>query len=426
MWDTNGLEKNIVDLQLREITSFIESKFEDTFAEEQKVVRSPGAKDTHIHCALLFIDPIRLHASAAYNAPKTHVNGAPMHVIDEELDLQAMKALSGKTTVIPIISKADTLTNAHMSALKRTVWSSIQAAKLDPLEALGLEEESDCESYETGNEEASSEDSSISDAQIPKMHSSPPVKIIGSTDGYHDDGSSLIDDLVDHSSPGLRSSPTTSPSVTMTAKVINAPNTALARTVSPLSANPITQPSNTSDDMYIPFSVLSPDPYTLPHILVRVFPWGEADPSNPQHCDYSRLRESLFVEWRSDLRLASREKWYENWRTSRLKQLPGSGRVRQAGSVTPAGVIPHGGRTVSGSRQKIVAPVNTNSNVEGLGLSFGRVTSPERKFIPGAPSNASAGFHGVHTRPTTSPAASPTTSAAITERVPSGGNGYAM
>src|SRR6266487_3196980 len=53
LWDSEGLEKNIVDLQLREMSSFLESKFEETFTEEMKVVRAPGVRDTHIHCTFL-------------------------------------------------------------------------------------------------------------------------------------------------------------------------------------------------------------------------------------------------------------------------------------------------------------------------------------------------------------------------------------
>ena len=30
LWDSEGLEKNVVDLQLREMSSFLESKFEET------------------------------------------------------------------------------------------------------------------------------------------------------------------------------------------------------------------------------------------------------------------------------------------------------------------------------------------------------------------------------------------------------------
>lgn len=59
LWDSQGLEKNVVDLQCRELAGFVESKFEETFAEEQKVMRTPGVKDTHIHCVLLVLDPVR-------------------------------------------------------------------------------------------------------------------------------------------------------------------------------------------------------------------------------------------------------------------------------------------------------------------------------------------------------------------------------
>ena len=69
LWDSVGLEKNIVDLQLREMTTFIESKFEETFAEEQKVMRSPGFRDTHIHCVFLVLDPLRLDANIAGASP---------------------------------------------------------------------------------------------------------------------------------------------------------------------------------------------------------------------------------------------------------------------------------------------------------------------------------------------------------------------
>jgi septin family protein len=59
LWDSKGLEKNVVDLQCRELAAFVESKFEETFAEEQKVMRTPGVKDTHIHCVFLMLDPVR-------------------------------------------------------------------------------------------------------------------------------------------------------------------------------------------------------------------------------------------------------------------------------------------------------------------------------------------------------------------------------
>ncbi|KAG9821349.1 hypothetical protein KCU98_g2266, partial [Aureobasidium melanogenum] len=38
LWDSQGLEKSIIDLQLRDLAAFIESKFEDTFTQESRVV----------------------------------------------------------------------------------------------------------------------------------------------------------------------------------------------------------------------------------------------------------------------------------------------------------------------------------------------------------------------------------------------------
>ncbi|GAB7353506.1 hypothetical protein MBLNU459_g3953t1 [Dothideomycetes sp. NU459] len=342
LWDSPGLEKNISDLQLREITAFIESKFEDTFAEEQKVMRSPGAKDTHIHCVLLVLDPVRLDANVAAAvaaSPQKHVYGygVPLGGLDEELDLQVLRALSGKTTVIPVISKADTLTNPHMTHLKRAVWSSVQHNKLDPLEALGLEDEDD-----SGSEEAETDECSSSDNDV-APHSSPPAKNIGSagtTENREADDSDLIENLVDRSdsnaTSSTESSKTTPPS---TQAATDGP----ARLTSPTQRLTST---TAEENIYIPFSILSPDPYTLPHQLTRTFPWGEADPLNPSHCDFTRLKESVFGEWRTELRTASREKWYEGWRTSRLNRAPHP-RIRQAGGVTPAAAVPREGRTVS-------------------------------------------------------------------------------
>ena len=98
------------------MTSFIESKFEETFAEEQKVMRSPGFRDTHIHCVFLVLDPLKLDANIA-SAQQS--GGAMSRVggLDDDVDLQVLRALWEKTVVIPVIAKADTLTTQHMAYL---------------------------------------------------------------------------------------------------------------------------------------------------------------------------------------------------------------------------------------------------------------------------------------------------------------------
>lgn len=290
LWDSEGLEKNVVDLQLREMNAFLESKFEETFAEEMKVVRSPGVQDTHIHAAFLILDPARLDRNIA-SARKASANGLTSNghngvtaravgALDEDLDLQVMKMLQGKTTVIPVISKADTITTKHMTVLKKLVWDSIKKSNLDPLEALGLDEDSD--SFSSSRIDEEDEDEPADDAPVAENNSSNDLPIQG------------------------RSSPPSSPShKRMSSQSIR--------------RHKAQEEAKEEETPFLPLSIISPDLYE-PGVVGRQFPWGFADPYNEEHCDFTRLKEAVFTEWRSELREASREQWYEGWRTSRLKK----------------------------------------------------------------------------------------------------------
>ncbi|KAH8661869.1 hypothetical protein BX600DRAFT_304201 [Xylariales sp. PMI_506] len=299
LWDSEGLEKNIVDLQLREMSSFLESKFEETFAEEMKVIRSPGVQDTHIHAAFLILDPARLDRNIAYaNAGSSNgLTGSKLGLshalggLDEDLDLQVMRTLQGKTTVIPVISKADTITTAHMTVLKKTVWASLKEAHFDPLEPLGLDDDSASDSSridEGDEEEAADEEDQPEARQEPEDSDSAegdPLPIQGGQ-----------------------------------------PSNSKARSSN--SGRKTKQPEEDVDELpLLPMSIISPDVYE-PDVVGRKFPWGFADPYNEEHCDFTKLKDAVFSEWRGDLREASREQWYEGWRTSRLKHREPSVRRR--------------------------------------------------------------------------------------------------
>ncbi|CAN9310297.1 unnamed protein product [Alternaria alternata] len=301
LWDSEGLEKNIVDFQLPIITSFLESKFEDTFSEEQKVVRAPGVKDTHIHCVFLVLDPIRLDQNIAEARKKSNVVNAGSAIfggLDERLDLNILRELQTRTTVIPVISKADTITGAHMRYLKKTVWDTIKRAKLDPLEALNLDLGDDDEDPDRLDErdedeyEQSSEGEGKSEVlnKILERSSSEAARSIASS------GSSTRSHSPPTSPPSARKGHSRKPSA-MSASIH----------------------SENAETPFLPLSIISPDPYD-PEVVGRRFPWGFADPYNPEHCDFVKLRESVFSDWRSELREASREQWYEGWRTTRLEK----------------------------------------------------------------------------------------------------------
>ena len=301
LWDSEGLEKNMVDLQLREMSFFLESKFEETFTEEMKVVRAPGVQDTHIHCAFLVLDPARLDRNIA--AGKTASNGhgvngkynqEPRVVggLDEDLDLQVLRTLQGKTTVVPVISKADTITTAHMAYLKKTVSDSLRKANLDPLEALGLEDidtdsGKDSSRIEEGDEEAEEETEEAGSSSEQQSGEQP-----------------------------IQGSPEVSVSVNASphSKRLSSGSLRLHK-----RSNSVENDTAANDTPYLPLSIISPDIYE-PGVVGRKFPWGFADPMNEEHCDFLRLKEAVFSEWRGELREASRELWYEGWRTSRLKR----------------------------------------------------------------------------------------------------------
>jgi septin family protein len=306
LWDSQGLEKNVVDLQLRETSSFIESKFEDTFSEEMKVVRAPGVRDTHIHCVFFILDPVRLDANIQAGQQQTLVDKAarkhstPARIVgalDEDFDLQIIRTLHGKTSVVPVISKADTITMAHMAFLKKMVHDSLKKTGLDPLEALSFD--ADEESEEEDNAIIDKFDEREEDEEIARKTTDSP------------------------DSEDARHSPHTSDSETVPQ---DQPTPIVPRRSSQRhkrgESDGISE-ETTGDAPYLPYSILSPDSYSLDPDdgpVGRKFPWGFADPYNPEHCDFTKLKESCFGEWRAELREASKEIWYERWRTSRLNR----------------------------------------------------------------------------------------------------------
>ena len=309
LWDSEGLEANVVDIQIQKMVSFIESKFEETFNEENQVARAPGFKDTHIHCAFIVLDPFRLDSNFAASQKAKEINGAKAQAnsfargrpeplpggLDENLDLNVLRGLKGKTTVIPIIAKADTITSAHMAHLKRAVWESLKSNGLEILEALSPEEED--------------ESDTDSDHHVPdRLDSRNGTATNGDGEGDKFSVTSVLDSPSDSDSE------------------FSASDFDLAKPGKPSKISPARTPSSPTMPNQIPtgppalpLSILSPDPFE-PEALGRRFPWGFADPTNSEHCDFLKLKEAVFTDWRSDLREASRELWYEGWRTSRLNK----------------------------------------------------------------------------------------------------------
>ena len=213
-----------------------------------------------------------------------------MGALDENLDLQILRTLRGKTTVVPVISKADTITTAHMAHLKRAVWESLKRENLDTLDAIGVDD---------GEEDSSLEGDRLDERDEDVAKAKEDRKYVATSHlDFNSDSSS------DHSYSNSES-------------------------IKPSKPWDEIQTS-TPDLPFLPLSIISPDLYE-PNVTGRKFPWGFANPYDAEHCDFLRLKEAVFTEWRADLREASRELWYEGWRTSRLNK-----KARKVGGIARA------------------------------------------------------------------------------------------
>ena len=344
LWDSQGLERNIVDIQLRGVTGFLEGKFEDTLREETKVIRSPGVRDTHIHCTFLVLDPVRLDENTA--AAERAANGNPkasdsptVGILDKLLDLQVLRTVLGKTTVVPIISKADTITAAHMAYLRKAVWNSLKEANIDPLEILTLEDQEYTSSESADEEEATPDDekpqpkATEPDANRPEEipEKTPEEETPEDTPAADQPEETQAEETKpEEAQPEEAQTEETQPEETPAAPEQEAPE-AEAEPAQPEeedeeeeeqeAPSERSRKSSQAVAQNLPFSILSPDPHSLAagdEPVGRKFPWGFADPYNPEHCDFVKLKNNVFSDWRSELREASRVIWYENWRTSLL------------------------------------------------------------------------------------------------------------
>ena len=315
IYDSNGLEKHLIDLQLREFSYFLESKFQETFREEQKVMRSAGVRDPHIHCVFLVLDPARLDTNVSATNPQNRNSGDTLNKprvvggLDQDLDIDLLKALEGKTTVVPVISKADTVTTAHMAYLKRIVWDSLKKLKVDPLKVLNMDSDDEADENEPTSTLTVKEEGT--EPSKPDVRPRPAASAASETSVYDSASEGEDSDGGNESDSTISKTRTKSNSTT---KEVNGDNTLKPHheemRVSTMSEN--------VDLPTLPLSIISPDIHD-PSVVGRRFPWGFADPYNAEHCDFTRLLESVFTEWREDFREAARERWYEGWRTNRLR-----------------------------------------------------------------------------------------------------------
>ncbi|KAH9854642.1 Septin-domain-containing protein [Lenzites betulinus] len=162
--DTPGLDfreghELRMERQVSSIVKYLDSQFSDTLNEESKVVRQSKG-DQHIHLCIYMIDPSSVTTEAARRAQssypskvrsETTISYKPpdlSSMSDESdsddsdddaaagltlspVDVRVIRRLSARANVLPVIAKADSLTDAKLAAIKKVVRRDLLAAKLD-------------------------------------------------------------------------------------------------------------------------------------------------------------------------------------------------------------------------------------------------------------------------------------------------------
>ena len=70
--------------------------------------------------------------------------------------------------------------------------------------------------------------------------------------------------------------------------------------------------------------------------LSRTYPWGKVLVENPDHCDFTLLKSALFASHFDDLKVTTREVYYEQWRTEKLIEVRNSVQAVSISQLPPS------------------------------------------------------------------------------------------
>lgn len=291
--DTPGFTDDFsLDKQLYSVLNYLEDQFDFTLAEESKVKRNPKALDNQIHACLYFIDPSRRSLNQS--------------------DIRILKKLTTRVNVIPVIAKADILTLAQREHLKKTILRDIFEA--NRIKIYGYPE---------------SEDEPLDDSR-PQTASSFGRPGTGRTDGFNNGTLSV------KSGNG----PLSATSGNGSAEAGEEEDLGSEKDLSEKNGQGADESEEDEDEeddedpevsirKKLPFCLISfedfendvpliVDTATGVQIRGRTFPWGTIDVLNPDHCDFSALRQVLLITHRKIFKDLTVEKYYEQYRTEKL------------------------------------------------------------------------------------------------------------
>lgn len=393
--DTPGLDflegrELKLERQVSGIIKYLDTQYADTMSEESKVVRQSKG-DQHIHLCIYMVDPAAVLSVATRRAQSTLPNKTrseatisyrdhPPDLVpdngsadsDDEsaiplrmspAEIRVIRRLSARTNVLPVIARADSLTDERLAAVKEAVRKGLQEAGLgfgvfdpapkteDTHKAAGA----NGHSQEKGNGDVNGhieEDDSDeeNDHELSDDRQARPV--IKLRPARHRTRSNLSRSRSrrELAGAGVSPDPTDRESVAnvrfhahiiaktdLTALLpfaLIAPEDVGKLRKRPMSSAPSSPVPDASEDGHtgsFPDPSQSPSqasnrnmaylvgpPDDLKGIFTRKFRWGTVDVLDPNHCDFAALRTAVLSTHLKILKTHTKEVLYEKYRTEKL------------------------------------------------------------------------------------------------------------
>ncbi|KAH9480402.1 Neuronal-specific septin-3 [Psilocybe cubensis] len=397
--DTPGLDfleghELKLERQVNNVLKYIDAQYADTMSEESKVVRQSKG-DQHIHLCIYMVDPDSIMTAAARGeslsipaktrSATTLSARTPPDLVadtssgdeseDEEdsaltmspAEIRVIRRLTARANVLPVIARADSLTDEKLAAVKEAVRTGLGEAGIDfgvfgptkkaePKATPKRQTQFALPDEETnGNGHASPiPEEADSDEEDEERKSRPVIKLRSTrhralsrsrsrrdlSQAVEDDRRPVSPDVNDKDSvANVRFSAhivakTDLSTLLPFALIAPEPTKRRARRQSPehsnlaLPSSPIVQPSEDGHEGVpeTPASVHSVRNYTFLHsppedlkgVFVRKFRWGTVDVLDPNHCDFAALRTAVLSTHLKLLKIHTKEVLYEKYRTEKL------------------------------------------------------------------------------------------------------------
>jgi len=398
--DTPGLDfqegrELKLERQVTSIIKYVDAQYADTMTEESKVVRQSKG-DQHIHLCIYMIDtasimtdesrralstlPSKTRSEATVSSPPDLVpdtsSGDESDDEDAALtmspaEIRVIRRLSTRTNVLPVIARADSLTDEKLLAVKNAIRTGLAEAGLDfgvfgpskkaanhakaqtqiPIETNGnghgngngileppeeAEEDDDDEEMPSDNDEVERQSRTVIKLR-PTRHG---VRNLSHSRSRRD-LSQVADAVREPLSPDAHDQESIA-NVRFSARIVAktdltalmpfaliAPESSKRRPRCIFTDSGLATPRQQSEDGHTdlvpktPVSVYSSRNFTGPPddlkgVFIRKFRWGTVDVLDPNHCDFAALRTAVLSTHLKLLKIHTKEVLYENYRTEKL------------------------------------------------------------------------------------------------------------